>query len=185
MFLLHLNTLKVAKTTNSLTFSEVEKDSHLKLLLCPWPSLMWPDLLQNLKNAMFGSVLKCMTSRPKGLGWINANLNQSITVWQGYKRSKPGSLRCYLNLVNTCARMLYLALKIFLSLVPWLFLQAVLHIVWLYAPGHEICYIHFFFYSENSGSETSKQNSGHYQQAESRYMRHKYEHSSELEIINR
>lgn len=150
---------------------------------CSWASLMW---LQNLKNAMFGSVLKYMTSRPKGLGWINANLNESITLWKGYKTNKPGSLRCYLNLVNTCARMLCLALIIFLSLVCWLFLQAVLHIVWLYAPGHEICYIYIFFFLKgaNSGSETRKQNSGHCQQAESRYMRHKYEHWSELEIIN-
>lgn len=63
-----------------------------------------------------------------------------------------------------------------------IFPTAVLHMAWLYAPHHKICY--FFLKGENSGTETSKQNSGHCQQAKTRYMRHKYEHSSKLEMIN-
>lgn len=63
---------------------------------------------------MFSSVLRYMTSRPKGMGQINANLNELIrssVCMEEIQKNKQDTLKHYLDLSNTCARVVWLDFK--------------------------------------------------------------------------
>lgn len=109
--LLHLSMLKVAKNINDLSFPEAEKRFYLKLLLSVLV-LIWCEQIYSRTWKMSCLVLfSCIWLQgSRGWGWINTDLNETLSVWRDTKEHAR-HLRHYLDLLNTCARVLYLDFK--------------------------------------------------------------------------